>query len=67
MVMVAWALYIHVNCAEPRIEFREFYRQTTASPWPGRYAEEWNSVNKRLADALANYIDYSEAYRDQCK
>jgi hypothetical protein len=48
---------------ETRLKFREFYAERfhkagEGQHWAGSPGEEMHVVNKRLADALADYADY---------
>lgn len=59
-----------VDCLSQRATFKEFYSQyyygSARGHWAGDRWEEIPTVNKRVLDATASYIDYAEAYRDQC-
>ena len=68
--MMILALLVAVNCAQPRLTFREFYSAETGIPQgshcPAQQYELSSTVNARLADEMANYADYVVQYRDQC-
>jgi hypothetical protein len=68
--MIILTFFIAINCAEPRLTFREFYSVQTGIPqgpkWPAQQYEETAPVLSRLANNLAAYADYAEQYRDQC-
>jgi len=65
--MEAWTLAVAINCAQPRIPFREFYGKVYGITYPAQHGEVVSDVMKRIADSIASYSDYAEAYRDQCK
>lgn len=71
--MSALIILAAVNCAEPRATFGEFYARyfysgdgSGSAHWAGSRGEDFYSVNSRVLNATGSYVDYAEAYRDQC-
>lgn len=65
--MIGLCYVIAISCSQPRLEFRDFYKQACMVPYPGLSYEFSSTVNHRIADGVAGYVDYVERYRDECK
>lgn len=65
--MLGLCYVIAISCLQPRLEFRDFYKQACLSPYPGLPYEMKATVDHRIADGVAAYVDYVERYRDECQ
>lgn len=65
--MLGLCYVIAISCSQPRLEFLAFYMQACHVPYPGLPYEYKATVEHRMADGVASYVDYVERYRDECK
>lgn len=63
--MNAALILMLINCAEPRMDFREFY-QKQHGRYPGSFGEDTFQVQERVANSAADFIEYAATYRIKC-
>ena len=69
---VVAAFIASISCNSPAMEFRPFYahfyhNSGSGEHWAGSRGEFTETVQKRLADALADYVEYRVSIMDKCK
>lgn len=56
-----------IVCAEPRLNFNEFHTKLHGGILKPMRGEQGDAYIIRSVEAMSNYIEYSELYRDKCK
>jgi hypothetical protein len=65
--MEAWALFIHLNCSEPRLQFKPFYQRVMGHEYPAPQGVQMDTVHALVLEGFARYADYIAAYAEECR
>jgi hypothetical protein len=65
--MEAWALFIQLNCSEPRLQFKPFYQRVMGHEYPAPKGMDMGMVNSLVLEGFARYADYIATYADRCR